>query len=237
MINTHSIKVIGHKNLDTDSICAAIAYSRLKNQVDPDNSYKPCRAGSLNRETEFVLRHFKVPEPQPYASVSPQIRDIDVRQVPGVDGEMSMHQAWTTMRDQQIDTLCIVDGDRLKGLLTVKDIATANMDRLDAHILAEAKTSYQNVVETLNAEVVVGNIEGRTVEGNIVIGASNPDIMEKAISKGDIVILGNRTEGQLTAIEMNAACIVVCLGIEVSRSIRLLAEENNCIILRTDYNA
>ena len=237
MINTHSIKVIGHRNPDTDSICAAIAYSRLKNQIDPDNSYKPCRAGSLNRETEFVLRHFKVPEPQPYASVSPQIRDIDVRQVPGVDGEMSMHQAWTTMRDQQIDTLCIVDGDRLKGLLTVKDIATANMDRLDAHILAEAKTSYQNVVETLNAEVVVGNIEGRTVEGNIVIGASNPDIMEKAISKGDIVILGNRTEGQLTAIEMNAACIVVCLGIEVSRSIRLLAEENNCIILRTDYNA
>ena len=236
MINTHSIKVIGHKNPDTDSICAAIAYSRLKDQTDREHSYKPCRAGSLNRETEFVLEHFGVPEPQSYVSVSPQIRDIDIRQVSGVDGEMSLHRAWTTMRDQSIDTLCVVKGDRLEGIINIKDLATASMDKLDAHILAEAGTSYQNVVETLNAEVVVGSIDGRTVEGSIIIGASNPDLMEKAISKGDIVILGNRTEGQLTAIEMEAGCIVVCMGTEVSRSIRLLAEENGCIVLRTDYN-
>ncbi|MCM1148511.1 MAG: putative manganese-dependent inorganic diphosphatase [Butyricicoccus sp.] len=236
MINSHSIKVIGHRNPDTDSVCAAIAYSRLKNLIDPEHPCKPCRAGALNRETEFVLGHFHIPVPQLYASVSPQIRDIDIRQVPGVDGEMSLRRAWTTMRDQKIDTLCIVDGDRLQGLLTVKDVATANMDRLDTHILVEAETSYKNIVETLNAEVIVGNIEGKMAEGNVVIGASSSEMLEKSLSKGDIVILGNRTEGQLTAIENDAGCIVVCMGAKVSRAICLLAEEKGCIVLRTDYN-
>ena len=236
MINTHSVKVIGHRNPDTDSICAAIAYSRLKNQVDPEHPCKPCRAGAMNRETEFVLRHFRAEVPQLYTSVSPQIRDIDIRLMPGVDGEMSLRRAWTTMRDQRIDTLCIVEGDRLRGLLTVKDIATVNMDEMDTHILADAGTSYKNVVETLDATVLVGDVEGKTVEGSIVIGASSPELMEKAVSKGDVVILGNRVEGQLAAIELGAGCIVICMGVKVSRATCLLAEENGCLILCTNYD-
>ena len=233
---SHSIKVIGHRNPDTDSICAAISYSRLKNQIDPAHSYKPCRAGSLNRETEFVLKRFQCPVPQLYADVSPQIRDVDIRRRPGVDGEMSLRQAWMTMRDEQIDTLCIVDGGDLKGLITVKDIATANMGTLDTHILADAKTVYKSIVETLNAEVLVGDIEGKSVEGHIVIAAGSPEQMEQAIFKGDIVILANRAEGQLTAIERDAGCIVICAGSKVSRAICMLAEERGCIILRTDYS-
>ena len=236
MINTHSIKVIGHRNPDTDSICAAIAYSRLKNQIDPEHPCKPCRAGAMNRETEFVLQHFRANVPQLYASVSPQIRDIDVRLMPGVDGEISLRRAWTTMRDQMIDTLCIVDGKRLDGLLTIKDIAVANMDQLDPHILADAKTSYKNIIETINAKVLVGDINGKTAEGSIVIGASSPELMEKAVSKGDIVILGNRVEGQLAAIELGAGCIVICMGARVSRATCLLAEEKDCLILCTDYD-
>ena len=93
-LNTHAIKVIGHRNPDTDSICAAIAYSRLKNKLDPENPCKPCRAGLLNRETEFVLDHFQVPAPELYTDVSPQLRDVDIRPVPGVDGEMTVRRAW-----------------------------------------------------------------------------------------------------------------------------------------------
>ena len=233
---SRSIKVIGHRNPDTDSICAAISYSHLKSQIDPEHSYEPCRAGSLNRETEFVLKRFQRPVPQLHADVSPQIRDVDYRRRPGVDGEMSLRRAWMTMRDENIDTLCITDGGDLKGLITVQDIATVNMDTLDTNILADAGTSYKNIVETLNAEVLVGSIDGKMVEGRIVIGAGSPEQMERAISKGDIVILGNRAEGQLTAIEMDAGCIVICVSSKISRAICMLAEEKGCIILRTDYD-
>ena len=233
-LNTHFIKVIGHRNPDTDSVCSAIAYSRLKNTLDPEHPCKPCRAGLLNRETEFVLNYFQVPDPQLYTDVSPQIRDVDIRRMEGVDGEMSLRRAWITMRDQQIDTLCVVDKERnLKGLITVKDVATANMDVLDTYILAESETSYQNIVDILDAKVLVGDITGKKVEGRIVIGSGSAEQMERSISKGDIVIVANRSESQLTAIEMGAGCVVVCAGCKVTRTICMLAEEQGCMIIST----
>ncbi len=232
-----TVKVIGHRNPDTDSICSAIAYSRLKAAVDPGHSYEPCRAGLLNRETEFALAHFGAQPPQLYTDVAPQIRDVDVRRVKGVDGEMSLRRAWTTMRDEQIDTLCVVDGEgKLQGLVTIKDMAVANMDLLDDTILAKAGTSYQNVVDTLGATVLAGDVAGKKVTGRIVIGAGNAELMEKAISKGDIVIVSNRSDSQLTAIEMDAGCIVVCADSKVSASIQTIAEERGCLIIATPHS-
>ena len=235
--NFHAVKVIGHRNPDTDSICAAIAYSRLKNAIDPDRSYKACRAGQLNRETKFVLERFGAGAPQLYADVSPQMRDVDIRLAEGVNGEMSLRSAWTRMRDQSLDTLCIVDGDRnLKGLITVKDVATANMDGVDPYVLAHAETSYQNVIDTLDGTVLVGDPTGKKVEGRIIIGAGSAEMMERAIKKGDIVIVSNRSESQLTAIEMEAGCLIVGMDSNVSKTIRMLAEENGCLIIRTPLN-
>ena len=232
--NLRAIKVIGHRNPDTDSICSAIAYSRLKNIIDPQHPCKPCRAGLLNRETEFVLDYFQVPAPQLYTDVSPQIRDVDIRVMEGVDGEMSLRRAWITMRDQQIDTLCVVDEEqRLKGVITVKDVATANMDGLDTHILEKAETSYQNILDILEGTVLVGDIEDKKVQGRIIIGSGSAEQIEKSISPGDVVIVANRSESQLAAIEMGAGCVVVCADSKVSRTIRMLAEEQGCIMIGT----
>ncbi len=232
--NLRAIKVIGHRNPDTDSICSAIAYSRLKNILDPEHPCKPCRAGLLNRETEFVLDYFQVPSPQLYTDVSPQIRDVDIRTMEGVDGETSLRRAWMIMRDQQIDTLCIVDEEqKLKGVITVKDVATANMDGLDTHILEKAETSYQNILDILEGTVLVGDIEGKRVTGRIIIGSGSAEQIEKSISPGDVVIVANRSESQLAAIEMGAGCVVVCADSKVSRTIRMLAEEQGCIMIGT----
>ncbi|MBM6924663.1 putative manganese-dependent inorganic diphosphatase [Pseudoflavonifractor phocaeensis] len=232
--NLRAIKVIGHRNPDTDSICSAIAYSRLKNILDPEHPCKPCRAGLLNRETEFVLDYFQVPAPQLYTDVSPQIRDVDIRSMEGVDGETSLRRAWMIMRDQQIDTLCIVDHEqRLKGVITVKDVATANMDGLDTAILEKAETSYQNILDILEGTVLVGSIEGKQVKGRIIIGSGSAEQIEKSISPGDIVIVANRSESQLAAIEMGAGCVVVCADSKVSRTIRMLAEEQGCMMIST----
>ena len=236
-VNLRAIKVIGHRNPDTDSICAAIAYSNLKNLLDPERPCKPCRAGLINRETEFVLDYFKVPVPQLYTDVSPHIRDVDIRPAPGFDGEMSLRQAWMTMRDQQLDTLCIVDEEKeLKGVITVKDVATANMDEIDPHGLEDAKTSYQNLIDILNGTVLVGDVAGKVVEGRLIIGSGSAEQIERSISPGDIVIVSNRAESQLAALEMDAGCIVVCASSKVSRTIRMLAEEKGCILISTEMS-
>lgn len=56
------VYVIGHRSPDTDSICAAIAYARLKSRLT-GGAYSPARAGEINPETRFVLDKFGVKEP------------------------------------------------------------------------------------------------------------------------------------------------------------------------------
>ena len=231
------IKVIGHCHPDTDAVCSAIAYSRLKSELDPDHRFLPCRAGLLNRETKFVLQYFDVEPPELFTDVSPRISDVDYRRMPGVDGGISLRQAWVTMRDRQADTLCVVDDvGKLVGLVTMRDMITANMDMIDDFILARAKTSYRNLIETLNAEVVLGDVDDRVVEGHIVVGAGSIEVVEQYVSTGDVVIVSNRADSQLAAIEMGAGCIVVCTGARVSRTICMFAEERGCIVLSTPFS-
>ena len=81
------VNVIGHLHPDTDSICSAISYAYLKNQLG-DTYYEARRAGAVNRETAFVLDHFGFEEPPLITSVRPQIKDISYQKVPGIDSEM-----------------------------------------------------------------------------------------------------------------------------------------------------
>lgn len=84
--------------------------------------------------------------------------------------------------------------------------------------------------------MLVGNPEDYFNAGKVLIAAANPDMMEYYISKGDLVILGNRYESQLCAIEMDAACIIVCEGASVSMTIKKLAQEHGCTVMTTPYD-
>ena len=229
----HKVVVIGHRNPDTDSICSAIAYAELKNKTS-DLVCEPRRAGKMNQETEFVLKKFGVRPPRMCTDVNPKIRDVDYREMPGIPGTTSLRKAWEIMRDKQIDTLPVTSPDNeLEGVITVKDIATANMDVFDTGILAKSQTTYRNILETLGGTMVVGREDDVCTTGHIRIGTATPEMLENTVEKGDIVILTNRYESQLCAIEMNAGCIIIGLGAKVSRTIRKLASENGVSIIAT----
>ena len=230
------INIIGHQNPDTDSICSALAYAWLKNRGSLTGLYEARRAGHVNRETRFVLQHFGVEPPRLCTDVSPQIKDIDIRKQAGIDGEMSLRAAWNLMRDVEIDTLCIVDSDNeLQGLITIKDIADANMDLFDTAVLAAANTRCTNLLETLEAELVVGSADAHIDSGNICIGSS-PEIMEELVKPGDLVLVSNRYETQMCAIDCGAQAIVVCCGSAVPRTIVARAQEKGCAVLATPYD-
>ena len=227
----HKVVVIGHRNPDTDSICSAIAYAELKNQTS-SLVCEPRRAGRMNQETEFVLKKFGVTPPQMCTDVNPKIRDVDFREMPGINGSTSLRKAWEIMRDKQIDTLPITDADNeLLGLITVKDIATANMDVFDTEVLAKSRTSYKNILETLGGTMVVGDENAVCTTGHIKIGTATPEMLESAVEKGDIVILTNRYESQLCAIEKEASLLIICNGAKVGRTIQRIAEETGVAIM------
>ncbi len=227
----HKVVVIGHRNPDTDSICSAIAYAELKNKTS-DLVCEARRAGKMNQETEFVLKKFGVTPPRMCTDVNPKIRDVDYRQIPGISGSTSLRKAWEIMRDQKIDTLPVTSEDNeLQGVITVKDIATANMDLFDTSILAKSRTSYRNILETLGATMVVGSEDAECTTGHIRIGTATPEMLESSMEKGDIVILTNRYESQLCAIEKEASLIIICNGAKVGRTIQHIAAETGVAIM------
>ena len=232
-----TVCVIGHKNPDTDSICAAISYTYLKKQLEkPDGRYQyvACRAGSVSAETQFVLDYFHVPQPLFIENIGTRVKDLEIRRTPGVDAKISVKDAWNLMNTQNVFTLPITDAEsHLQGLITINDIAKSYMDENDSAIVSVARTPYRNIMETLDAEMVVGDPEASFTEGKVVIAAANPDVMENYINPHDMVILGNRYESQLMSILAGAGCIVVCLGAPVSKTIQHMAKEKGTTILVT----
>ncbi len=228
--------VIGHKNPDTDSICSALAYADLKRRLTGED-YIAARAGNLNEETQYIVERFGITPPVFLKDVGTQVRDIEIRETPGVSENISLKKAWTLMKDLNVVTLPITDENNfLTGLINIGDITKSYMEVYDSRILSNAHTKYRNIIETLEAEMLVGDPEEYFTEGKVLIAAANPDLMESYIEPHDLVILGNRYESQLCAIEMNADCIIVCEGASVSMTIKKLAEEKNCVIISTPHD-
>ena len=227
--------VIGHKNPDTDSVCSAICYARLKNKAENTDRYIPARCGHLNDETRFVLKTLGVEPPKYVTDVRPQVKDIEIRHTKGVESTLSVREGYRKMKEANIFTLPITDGSKVAGLVTIGDIARSSFEIYDNEILARSKTRYISIVETLNGHVVTGDAD-REVTGKVVISAANPELMETYIEEGDVVILGNRYESQISAIATGAACLIVCEGEEVAKSIIKLAEASNTLIIVTPYD-
>ncbi|HIX15599.1 MAG TPA: putative manganese-dependent inorganic diphosphatase [Candidatus Hungatella pullicola] len=228
--------VIGHKNPDTDSICSAISYANLKAKITGEE-YIPGRAGKVNEETQFVLNYFGVEAPMLIHNVKTQVKDVEYRKTTGVDRNLSLKNAWNLMQEANVVTIPAVTQDgMLEGLITVGDIAKSYMNVYDSSILSKANTQYKNIMETLEGAMIVGDDRDYFGHGKVLIAAANPDMMEYYIEKGDLVILGNRYESQLCAIEMEADCIVVCEGAAVSMTIKKLAQERGCHVMTTPYD-
>ena len=228
--------VLGHRNPDTDSICSAICYAGFKHQLTGEN-YEPCRAGNVNPETQYVLDYFKLKAPRLVENVKTQVKDIEIRKTKGVSRGISLKNAWGLMQENNVVTLpCVTEEGLLEGVITIGDITKSYMNLYDSSIISKACTKYANILDTLEGSMVVGDSEAYFNRGKVLIAAANPDLMENYIEKHDLVILGNRYESQLCAIEMEAGCIIVCEGAGVSLTIRKLAQERGCAVITTPYD-
>lgn len=159
-MSTESKKVwvVGHKNPDTDSICAAISYAYLKNQSGDKKTYVAKRAGAVNEETRYVLERFGVEEPPLVTYAGAQIKDINIRKTAGVSNQISLKRAWELMKKLEVVTLPVTNQfGKLEGVIVTKDIATSYMDVLDNCVLSKARTQYKTIAETIDGEVYAGN--------------------------------------------------------------------------------
>lgn len=98
--NMDKIYITGHKNPDTDSICAALAYQELKKRTGVEN-IEAIRIGDVSRETQFVLDYFGVEAPTFMDSMKPQIKDISFDAAMCVSQHASLYKAMNLMQEKK----------------------------------------------------------------------------------------------------------------------------------------
>lgn len=241
-MNEKQVWIVGHKNPDTDSICAAIAYANLKNKAEEAGSQKkgryiPKRAGTVSAETAYVLKRFGIPLPELITDVGTQIRDIQIRKTEGISSHISMKRAWEMMKNLNVVTLPVVnERNKLEGLIVTSDIAQSYMDVHDNNILSLSRTQYKNIVETLGGRLLTGNEHAYFVTGKVVIGLGNSEAAADATDSDDLVLIGDREESQLLTIARNCSCMIVTNGYEISPEVVNAAKERDVVLISPPYD-
>lgn len=236
MIKDKEVWVIGHKNPDTDSICAAISYAYLKNHTG-EGRYIPKKAGEINSETAYVLNRFGVEEPETVDDVGTQVKDIELRHTKGVSDHYSLKKAWELMLSEDVVTLPIVTQNQmLEGVIVNGDIAYSYMDVYDNNELSRARTQYKNIIETLKGHMLCGNDHGYFIKGKVVVASGSEETLRNEIEDDDLVILGDVRERQLIALEENPSCMIVAGVTVVDPDVISLAQKIDCVLITTEYD-
>lgn len=231
------IYVTGHKNPDSDSICAAYAYAEFKNKIG-DTEAVACRLGDVNQETQFVLDYFNAEAPKFLNTVKLKVEDLQFDKISPISADISLKTAWTIMRDKNIKTLPVADeNEHLLGVLAVANLTSCYMDIWDNRILSKSNTSLDNIVDTLSAKVAYMNENTKCFPGKIAVTAMEADTITEHIEAGDIAIVGDREEAQAALINLNVSLMIVTGGYAPSENIINLAKEHGVTVIVTQHDS
>ena len=231
------VYVTGHKNPDSDSICAAYGYAALKNKTS-DLPAVPVRLGSVNRETQFILDYFGVEAPKLLETVKLKVEDLDIDTIASIKPNLSLRNAWYLMRDNHIKSLPVVDEhERLIGILSISNLTSSFMDIEKNDILAKSNTPIENIVETLNATALYINEECKTYKGKITVTAMLPHSLREIIQEGDIAIVGDRPDVQEALIDINTSLIIITGSHVLSTELLEEAKKKGVTIISTPYDS
>lgn len=231
------IYVTGHKNPDSDSICAAYAYTEFKNKIGETKAVA-CRLGNVNQETQFILDYFDAEAPKFLNTVKLKVEDLQFDNISPISPDISLKTAWTIMRDKNIKTLPVADeNDHLLGVLSVANLTSCYMDIWDNRILAKSNTTLDNIIDTLSAKVCYANEDTKHFPGKIAVTAMQPETMSEYIDAGDIAIVGDREEAQAELINLNVSLMIVTGGYAPSEKIINLAKEHGVTVIVTQHDS
>jgi manganese-dependent inorganic pyrophosphatase len=230
------VYITGHRNPDSDSICAAIAYSEFKNKTQRINAI-PIRLGEISRETQFILDYFGVEPPQLVQTVKPQIVDLKIDTVAPIASDISLKMAWSIMKKKNIKTLPVIyPNEKLAGIVSVSNLASSYLDIWDNYVLAKSKTKLSNILETLSAQIVYLSDENLELKGKVVVSMMEPND-RNLIEAEDICICGDREVVQEFVLKCNARLMIITNNTTPSEKIIELATEKGCTIISTPYDS
>ncbi len=222
-----TIYVTGHRNPDTDSIVAAMAYAALRNALG-DREYVPACLGRVSDETQIVLDRFGFESPVRIHSMFTQVRDLEFDTPPVFSAAVTMDRAWSVLEKEQVQAIPVANDDgTLYGMLSRDDVANYNMGLVNAGVLREVPLF--NVLAVLEGKLL--NEAGESTDAisgevTIALPQSRENLMFR--SENAVVLCGYQPEMIRRALEMNVNCLVLCQA-ELPEALRTLPTRT-CII-------
>ena len=222
------IYVTGHRNPDTDSIVAAMAYAALRNAVG-DREYEPACLGRVSDETQIVLDRFGFEPPKQITSMHTQVRDLDFDTPPLLSAAVTISRGWKTLQEHKaISAVPVANEDgTLFGMLSREDVASYNMSLITSGILEQVPLF--NVLSVLDGKILNEAGENTdTIAGEVTIAL--PQSRENLLfqNRNSIVICGHQPDMIRRALEMDVNCLVLCQA-ELSEELRNLSTKT-CVI-------
>ena len=228
------IYVTGHRNPDTDSIVAAIAYASLRNALG-DREYEAACLGRVSDETQLVLNHFGFAPPTLISNVYTQVQDLEFDKPPILSAAVTVGRAWKALQERkEMHAIPVANDDgTLFGMMSREDIASYNMELNNACILD--KVPLFNVLSVLEGKVI--NEAGEyldTVSGEVILAIPESRGPSLFSNSNSVVICGNQSDLIRQALERNVNCLVLC---RTELTPELLKMETKTCIISTPYDA
>ena len=234
-----TVYITGHKNPDTDTIVASIAYADLKNRHGDVNAI-PIRLGKLNQETKFVLDYFNLKAPILKESMLLQVKDINFDKSYAIDPITPVRTAWDIFQDGITHSLSVIDDEsKLIGIASLSNITEPFMDVWDDKVIGRANTPIENIIDVLKAKTLAISDNPRKMNGKITVMAMNDDSpdFDSFFSEGEILILGNRTDYIEYFITRKASLIILTNGSTMSDDLKEYAIKNDVTVISTEFNS
>ncbi len=225
-----TIYVFGHKQPDTDSVCASICLAYLKNQLGMIT--QPRVLGNINNETKFVLNHFNVKEPAYLNDVKVQIRNMKYNKNAMLRENISIEEAFRVLHEMNITGIPLVDENKkLIGYVNLKEIAKFLIEGK----VTRLNSSYDNILKVLEGKEILRFDE--EINGSIMASTFTIDSFTEAVllQEKHILIAGDRNEILEHAISKHIKMIILVGGFELSEDLLAKARENRVNVISTPY--
>ena len=224
--------IFGHRNPDTDSVCASIALSYLMNEEGKNTI--PKVLGHISAETKFVLDYFKVKCPDYLNDTKVKIKDIKYNKKAIIQEDDSILSTFNYMQKSNITAIPIVnDKKQLTGFVTLKEIAKFLISGDNEKV----NTNYQNILDSLEGNACLEFDE--RIKGRVTIASYQSKTFQEEVKLGkeDILICGDRFKVLEYAIESGVKLIVLTGNHELPKKLLKKAENNKINIIITKYNS
>ena len=226
------IYIFGHQSPDTDAVTSAISLSYLKNKLGMDT--EPRVLGHINKETKYVLDKFGVKEPKYLNDVKLQLKDLDYHKGLFVDENKSIDYVYKFLTEKGVTgTPVVTDGNKYKGIITIKDIAK----KLISNDFDKIDSNYSNILETVSGEEVLKFDD--EIKGNVLVASYDSDTFTSNVNlnSDSILIVGDRQDIIKKAIDDNVKLIVVTGPKKITEENLKLAENNKVNVIKTNIDS